>query len=169
VISKDFFLSHCADDFIEHARQLIFEMFCRIHQKISIKMLAEKLNMDEDHAERWLVNLIRNAQMDAKIDASKVRHINKLKKFLFFKENVYFLCIKKIYFTQGHVVMGAKASSLHEQVMENTKRLSLRAQQMSITLEKVQKEKMVSFSIIILKYFKNLYYFQGTSAYMPHS
>ncbi len=73
VISKDFFLSHCADDFIEHARQLIFEMFCRIHQKISIKMLAEKLNMDEDHAERWLVNLIRNAQMDAKIDASKVR------------------------------------------------------------------------------------------------
>ena len=77
-------------------------------------MLASKLNMDEDHAERWLVNLIRNAQMDAKIDASK-----------------------------GHVLMGARATSLHEQVMENTKRLSLRAQQMAITLEKVQKEKMV--------------------------
>ena len=34
-------------------------------------MLAEKLNMDEQQAERWIVNLIRNAQLDAKIDTAK--------------------------------------------------------------------------------------------------
>jgi translation initiation factor 3 subunit E len=30
-------------------------------------MLAEKLNMSEEEAERWIVNLIRNARLDAKI------------------------------------------------------------------------------------------------------
>jgi translation initiation factor 3 subunit E len=101
VLRNDMFLCECANDFIENARQLIFEMFCRIHQKITIRygslcfyanfctysMLAEKLNMGEEQAERWLVNLIRNAQLNAKIDAAK-----------------------------GQVIMGTRTSSLHEQV-----------------------------------------------------
>lgn len=35
-------------------------------------MLAEKLNMTPDEAERWIVNLIRNARLDAKIDSKLV-------------------------------------------------------------------------------------------------
>ena len=37
VLSNDFFLVACLDDFIENARLFIFETFCRIHQCISIK------------------------------------------------------------------------------------------------------------------------------------
>ncbi len=37
-------------------------------------MLAEKLNMTPDKAEEWIVNLIRNARLDAKID-SKEGHV----------------------------------------------------------------------------------------------
>lgn len=37
-----------------------------------ISMLAQKLNMQPDEAERWIVNLIRNVRLDAKIDAQKV-------------------------------------------------------------------------------------------------
>ena len=36
-------------------------------------MLAEKLNMPPDDAEKWIVNLIRNACLDAKIDSKLVR------------------------------------------------------------------------------------------------
>ena len=36
-------------------------------------MLAEKLNMEADKAEEWIVNLIRNARLDAKIDSKEVR------------------------------------------------------------------------------------------------
>ena len=36
-------------------------------------MLATKLNMSPDSAERWIVNLIRNAKLDAKIDAKEVQ------------------------------------------------------------------------------------------------
>lgn len=37
-------------------------------------MLAEKLNMTPEEAERWIVNLIRNARLDAKIDSKLVRY-----------------------------------------------------------------------------------------------
>lgn len=35
-------------------------------------MLADKLNMGEEEAERWIVNLIRNARLDARIDSKLV-------------------------------------------------------------------------------------------------
>jgi translation initiation factor 3 subunit E len=34
-------------------------------------MLAEKLNMENDQAEKWIVDLIRNARLDAKIDSAQ--------------------------------------------------------------------------------------------------
>lgn len=37
VLENDFFLVACQTDFIENARLMIFELFCRIHQCISIK------------------------------------------------------------------------------------------------------------------------------------
>uniref|UniRef100_A0A1I8AHJ7 Eukaryotic translation initiation factor 3 subunit E n=1 Tax=Steinernema glaseri TaxID=37863 RepID=A0A1I8AHJ7_9BILA len=113
VLSNDFFLTACLDEFRESARLLIFEVFCRIHQCISIKKLAESLNMAEHEAERWIVDLIRNYRIEgAKID-SKL----------------------------GQVVMGAKVTSIHEQVMENTKRLTFRAQQICLQLEKLKMDK----------------------------
>ena len=58
-----------ADDYTEHGRILMFEMFCKIHQKIKIDTIAEKLNMTQEDAELWIVELIRNARLDAKIDS----------------------------------------------------------------------------------------------------
>ena len=37
-------------------------------------MLAEKLNMSPEKAERWIVNLIRNVRLDAKIDSKQVNN-----------------------------------------------------------------------------------------------
>ena len=63
VLVNDFFLVACLDDFIENSRLMIFETFCRIHQCISITMLAEKLNMGTGTSTyfvnvQYLVNLI---------------------------------------------------------------------------------------------------------------
>ncbi|XP_038126678.1 eukaryotic translation initiation factor 3 subunit E-B [Cyprinodon tularosa] len=107
VLVNDFFLVACLEDFIENARLFIFETFCRIHQCISISMLADKLNMSPEVAERWIVNLIRNARLDAKID-SKL----------------------------GHVVMGNNAVSPYQQVIEKTKSLSFRSQMLAMNMEK---------------------------------
>ncbi|KAM3840972.1 eukaryotic translation initiation factor 3 subunit E [Vipera latastei] len=107
VLVNDFFLVACLEDFIENARLFVFETFCRIHQCISINMLADKLNMTPEEAERWIVNLIRNARLDAKID-SKL----------------------------GHVVMGNNAVSPYQQVIEKTKSLSFRSQMLAMNIEK---------------------------------
>ncbi|KAL5017548.1 hypothetical protein ScPMuIL_007137 [Solemya velum] len=107
VLVNDFFLVACLDDFIENARLLIFETFCRIHECISISMLAEKLNMPTEEAERWIVNLIRNARLDAKIDSQL-----------------------------GHVVMGTQAVSPYQQVIEKTKGLAFRSQMLAMNIEK---------------------------------
>ncbi|TKC47971.1 hypothetical protein EI555_000258 [Monodon monoceros] len=107
VLVNDFVLVACLEDFIENACLFVFETFCRIHQCSSINMLADKLNMTSEEAERWIVNLIRNSRLDAKID-SKL----------------------------GHVVMGNSAVSPYQQVIEKTKSLSFRSQMLAMNIEK---------------------------------
>ena len=58
---------------------------------------AGKLNMDAEAAEKWIVNLIRHARLNAKIDSQA-----------------------------GTVVMGMQFPSAYEQVMEKAKGLSQR-------------------------------------------
>lgn len=112
VIINDFFIIGCLQEFIENARLMIFETFCRIHQCITIGMLADKLNMEPDEAECWIVNLIRNARLDAKID-SKL----------------------------GHVVMGTQPLSPYQQLVEKIDSLSVRSEALTVLVERKQKAK----------------------------
>jgi translation initiation factor 3 subunit E len=107
VFENDFFLVALQDSFIENARLFVFEIFCQIHECISIEMLSDKLNMSPEEAERWIVNLIRQARLDAKID-SKL----------------------------GHVVMGTQAVSPYQQLIEKTKAMTIRCQVLSMNIEK---------------------------------
>ncbi|ETV91892.1 hypothetical protein H310_13691 [Aphanomyces invadans] len=71
VLASDFFLAEKnMAAFMENARLLTFEIYCRIHHTIDISLLADKLAMNEKgDAEKWIVDLIRNARLDAKIDS----------------------------------------------------------------------------------------------------
>ncbi|KAJ6408280.1 hypothetical protein OIU84_011571 [Salix udensis] len=83
------------DEFLENARLFVFETYCRIHQRIDIGVLAEKLNLNYDEAERWIVNLIRNSKLDAKIDSQS-----------------------------GTVIMDPNHLNVYEQLIDHTKALS---------------------------------------------
>lgn len=63
--------------------------------------------MGPEDAERWIVNLIRNAQLDAKIDSK-----------------------------QGHVVMGTQAVSQYQLLIEKTKAMAIRTQVLAMNIEK---------------------------------
>eukprot|EP00923_Selenidium_pygospionis_P005122 GHVN01008593.1.p1 GENE.GHVN01008593.1~~GHVN01008593.1.p1 ORF type:complete len:559 (+),score=103.40 GHVN01008593.1:121-1797(+) len=69
----DFFLAPLKGVIEEQARLLIFETYCRIHKSINIDMIATQLNMSSETAERWIVNLIRHAKFEAKIDSERNR------------------------------------------------------------------------------------------------
>jgi len=70
-LANDFFLSKRAEQLVNNAHTLYFEAFCKVYRKVEIKMVAECLGVPQDEAEVWIVNLIRNANMDAKIDLEK--------------------------------------------------------------------------------------------------
>ena len=59
VLENDFFLTATREQFMEAARQLLFETYCRIHQAILLPSLSQQLGMDEEATEKWIVNLIR--------------------------------------------------------------------------------------------------------------
>ena len=61
-------------------------------------MLAQKLKMDSEEAEKWIVNLVRNAQLEAKIDS----------------EN-------------NAVIMYQHTPNVYQQIIEKTKALSFRS------------------------------------------
>ncbi|KAG1750764.1 eIF3 subunit 6 N terminal domain-containing protein [Suillus lakei] len=73
VVGDDFFLGEFREEFLDNARYLISEAYCRIHQRIDIGDLSERLNLSRDEGEKWIVNLIRETRMgaEAKIDLEK--------------------------------------------------------------------------------------------------
>jgi translation initiation factor 3 subunit E len=71
VLISDFFLCKQPEMFMEEARVFVFENYCRIRHKIDLQNLGNKLAMDKESAECWIVDLIRDAMLDAKIDSEE--------------------------------------------------------------------------------------------------
>jgi len=107
LLANDFFLGYIANEFLENARLLIFETYCRIHKRININQLAEKLNFSAEEAETKIVELIRSSRIEAKIDS---------------KNNL--------------IVVTTDYPSTYQQVIDKTKSLSYRTAQMVGQLDK---------------------------------
>lgn len=122
VLKTDFFLHKQADLFMEEARIFIFENYCRIHSKLRLSDLADMLAMDAQTAERWIVDLIRNTDLSAKIDL---------------KEN----CVVMRSGTKGS---GSRSSSVYQVVLDRTKDLNIRSslivQNLKAGIEAAEKE-----------------------------
>lgn len=116
LLESDFFLCEQTKLFMEEARVFVFENYCRIHDKIDLKTLGEQLAMPQEEAERWIVDLIRKADISAKIDSA-----------------------------QGCVVIGGSSQSVYQQVMERTRDLNVRSatlvQNLNNVLADARKEK----------------------------
>lgn len=102
ILKTDFFLISTADLFVDAARHLISESYCKIHARIDIKDLSARLGLGQDEGEKWIVNLIRDTRVDAKID-----------------------------YKEGTVVMNHPPSSVYQQVIERTKGAFFRTQVLS--------------------------------------
>ncbi|KAL8944812.1 MAG: hypothetical protein Q9216_000234 [Gyalolechia sp. 2 TL-2023] len=127
MLKGDFFLSAAADAFVEAARHLISESYCKIHQRIDIKYetsslrslticsgltifrrdLSARLGLNQDEGEKWIVNLIRDTRMDGKLD-----------------------------YKEGTVLMNHPANSVYQQVIERTKGSFFRTSVLSAAVAK---------------------------------
>ncbi|KAI0222941.1 eukaryotic translation initiation factor 3 subunit E [Massospora cicadina] len=107
VISNDFFLTGSSEDFFENARILILEAYCRTNQRINISLLSERLNLLPEEGEKWIVNLIRDTRVDAKID-----------------------------FTDNSVVMNPINTSIYRQMIDKTRDVVFQSRMMVNGIEK---------------------------------
>ncbi|TGO64975.1 hypothetical protein BOTNAR_0082g00170 [Botryotinia narcissicola] len=107
VLRSDFFLVAASENFVEAARHLFSESYCKIHQRIDIKDLSARLGLNQDDGEKWIVNLIRDTRVDAKID-----------------------------YKEGTVVMNHPPSIVYQQVIERTKGGFFRTQVLSAAVAK---------------------------------
>jgi len=107
VLDNDFFLCNSEQDFMKNARLYIFETYCRIHERIDLNMLAEKLGMKQNDAEKWIVKMVSDAQLNAKIDSQS-----------------------------GHVILGVQPPDVYQQVIDKTKGLSFRSYVLAQNIEK---------------------------------
>ncbi|KAF2001083.1 eukaryotic translation initiation factor 3 subunit E [Amniculicola lignicola CBS 123094] len=107
ILKNDFFLLGTADQFVDSARHLISESYCKIHQRIDIGDLSTRLGLSQDEGEKWIVNLIRDTRVDAKID-----------------------------YQAGTVVMNHPPQSVYQQVIERTKGGFFRTQVLSAAVAK---------------------------------
>lgn len=110
VLNNDFFLTSSQDLFMESARMLMFETYCRIHKRISISQLGIRLGLPQDeHLTPTIVRYIKDARVDAKIDSNK-----------------------------NQIVMGTSPLSIYQQVIEGTKHLQYRSDLLLQSIEKKQ-------------------------------
>ncbi|KAI9225600.1 MAG: eIF3 subunit 6 N terminal domain-containing protein [Piptocephalis tieghemiana] len=107
VLENDFFLLATFDDFIESARCVLTETYCRIHKKVEIGDLTTRLNMQGVEGEKWVVNLIRDTRVDAKID-----------------------------FADNTVNLGSSYPTVYQQIIERTKNLAFRSQVLATKIDK---------------------------------
>lgn len=68
---SDAFLQLHADAFIEQARFLVSEVYCRIHQKIDIADLATRLNLSREEGNKWVEKLVAETKSDAQINVQE--------------------------------------------------------------------------------------------------
>lgn len=111
IFKTDFFLTQLSDTFVENARYLISEVYCRVHQKINLNDISKSLNLSRDEGEKWIANLIKETKMDAKIDES-----------------------------EGTVILNHPSSKVYQQVIEKTKGLSFKANQILAAALQKQEE-----------------------------
>jgi len=113
VIKSDYFLASSGDtlrsEFVRMAKLAIVESFCKIHSTLEISKVATMLGQSNEEAERFLVNLITENRLDAKIDSTK-----------------------------GHVTIAPQAPSVYQLLIEKTKTLNLRASVLAGNIERAK-------------------------------
>jgi len=103
VLENDYFLAPITEEFMTAARLAIIESVCKIHTKLETGTLAARINLDQSlDAEQWIVDLIRDIKLDAKLDSEKQ-------------------CI----------VMNAQMPEVHQMVIDRTKDLAYRTYQLT--------------------------------------
>jgi len=107
---NDMILKGFEEEFVQCARLLLFEKFVRVHRRIDVPTLANKLGLSEKEVEQWVVDLIRSSnRFDARIDSAA-----------------------------NQMVFGTQQETVYQDVIEVTKLLANKSEDLSRFLEEFE-------------------------------
>ena len=108
----DFFLKDFHSKFMHRARLLVCDAYCSMNRTVDLTTLSHQLELSEEEAERWMVDMVRSANHPSAIDA-------------------------RIDSTDKQVNMSAPTTSIHQDIAEFTRDLTLRSKVMCESLENI--------------------------------
>ncbi|KAI0979282.1 hypothetical protein GJ496_000829 [Pomphorhynchus laevis] len=103
-VANDFFMCSFVQDFMKSARSLVFENFCRLHHCVGIGPVSEQLDLNWDETEAYILELVKNGRLNAKIDSAKgniVMEFNTVSPYETMMNKFRFLQIKLDAFTNN--------------------------------------------------------------------
>lgn len=60
LMKNDFFLCVHSQKFADLAKMLMCEMYCSMYARVDLEVLADKLELTTDEAEKWMVSMVKN-------------------------------------------------------------------------------------------------------------
>ena len=60
LMKNDFFLCVHSQKFADLAKMLMCEMYCSMYSRVDLEVLADKLELTTDEAEKWMVSMVKN-------------------------------------------------------------------------------------------------------------
>lgn len=113
VMKTDFFLAIFADKFMDEGRALICELYCTVHRRVDLALLASKLELSEEEAERWMVSMVRSAAASSASSSSS-------------SSSSILALDARIDSAGKQVLMSQPQRSAHQQVADRTRDLTVR-------------------------------------------
>ena len=99
-MKQDFFLHSFVEKFLLEVRVSMCEVHCGLTRRVDMTMLSEKMQLSEDEAEKWMVDMVRGA---AALDGAKIDSSGK------------------------QVIMPVPSKTGHKQVIDRTRELTVRS------------------------------------------
>lgn len=99
-MKQDFFLHSFVEKFLLEVRVSMCEVHCGLNRRVDMTMLSEKMQLSEDEAEKWMVDMVRGA---VALDGAKIDSSGK------------------------QVIMPVPSKTGHKQVIDRTRELTVRS------------------------------------------
>mmetsp|Transcript_16771 Transcript_16771/g.25199 ORF Transcript_16771/g.25199 Transcript_16771/m.25199 type:complete len:475 (+) Transcript_16771:67-1491(+) len=133
IIKNDFFLQLYEDRFLHEARLLVCEVYCGINRRVDMVTLAEKLQLSEEEAEKWMVEMVRGASAANSQEGSSSGASHALA-----SAGVSFNA--RIDSSGKQVLMAPPPKMAHQKVADKTRDLTVRAGILNSNLESLMNE-----------------------------
>jgi len=132
MMQLDYFLHSHVKNFTDIARNLMGELYCTLNCKVSIPVLASKLEITSEEAEKWIVSMVRNVSNNSNNNSGSVLECS--------VQDVQHACIDS---TAQLVIIPPVQSNTSQQIIDKTRDHTARSSMLSSNMTNMMQEQAI--------------------------